>query len=95
MVSPSFILVEEYRGVMPVMHFDLYRLERVEEVYDLGLFEIDDGHKAIIVEWGDRLPEGILRPDIRVVLRITGGEGREILIEAPAELIRAVGKEEC
>jgi tRNA threonylcarbamoyladenosine biosynthesis protein TsaE len=94
-VSPSFILVEEYRGVMPVMHFDLYRLERVEEVYELGLFEVDDGHNVIIVEWGDRLPEGILRPDIRVILRITGGEGREILIEAPAELIRAVEKEEC
>ena len=93
-VSPSFILVEEYRGVVPVMHFDLYRLERVEEVYDLGLFEVDDGHNVIVVEWGDRLPEGILRPDIRVVLRVTGEEEREILIEAPGELIRAVEKEE-
>ena len=93
-VSPSFILVEEYRGVVPVMHFDLYRLERVEEVYDLGLFELDDGHNVIVVEWGDRLPEGILRPDIRVVLRVTGEEEREILIEAPGELIRAVEKEE-
>lgn len=92
-VSPSFILVEEYRGVVPVMHFDLYRLERVEEVYDLGLFEVDDGKNIIIVEWGDRLPEGILRPDVRVFLGIIGEEDREILIEAPAELTRAIGKE--
>ena len=92
-VSPSFILVEEYRGVVPVMHFDLYRLERVEEVLDLGLLEVDDGRNIIIVEWGDRLPDGLLRNDVRVVIKITAGEGREILIEAPSELIRAVGKD--
>ena len=92
-VSPSFILVEEYRGVIPVMHFDLYRLERLEEVYDLGLLEVDDGHNIIIVEWGDRLPKGVIQTDIRVVLGITGGDGREIIIEAPAEFIRALEKE--
>ena len=93
-VSPSFILVEEYRGVVPVMHFDLYRLERLDEVYDLGLLEVDDGHNIIIVEWGDRLPKGVIRHDIRVVMSITGREGRETLIEAPAELIGALEKEE-
>lgn len=89
-VSPSFILVEEYRGIVPVMHFDLYRLERVEEVYDLGLLELDDGRNIIVVEWGDRLPEAIFRPDIRAILRIIGEDAREIRIEAPEELVRAL-----
>lgn len=82
-VSPSFILVEEYAGDLPVMHFDLYRLELVQEVLDIGFLEAMDGGNVVIVEWGDKLPEGMLQPDIRIVLRITGEEEREITIEAP------------
>jgi tRNA threonylcarbamoyladenosine biosynthesis protein TsaE len=92
-VSPSFILVEEYAGDLPVMHFDLYRLEQVQEVFDIGLLEAMNGGNVVIVEWGDRLPEGLLRPDIRIVLRITGEEQREIAIEAPVpflELLQGV-----
>ena len=81
-LSPSFILVEEYRGDLPVLHFDLYRLEEMHEVEELGLYEAVDGRNVIIVEWGDRLPEGALQPDVRLVLRITGTERREIAVEA-------------
>ena len=82
-VSPSFILVEEYAGDLPVMHFDLYRLELVQEVIDIALLDSMDGRNVIIVEWGDKLPEGMLQPDIGIMLRITGEGEREISIAAP------------
>ncbi|UCF04306.1 MAG: tRNA (adenosine(37)-N6)-threonylcarbamoyltransferase complex ATPase subunit type 1 TsaE [bacterium] len=93
-LSPSFILVEEYRGELPVFHFDLYRLTELHEVEELGLYDAVDGKNVVIVEWGDRLPEETLQIDVRLTLRITGPETREIGIETWTELIEAlVGRE--
>ena len=86
-VSPSFILVEEYRGVFPVLHFDLYRLLELREVEDIGLFDAIDGRNVVIVEWGDRIPEGAVRYDVRVHLAVRGASDREIRLEAPARLL--------
>jgi tRNA threonylcarbamoyladenosine biosynthesis protein TsaE len=88
-VSPSFILVEEYRGVFPVLHFDLYRLDALGEVEGIGLYEAIDGRNVVLVEWGDRLPEGTIRYDARVHLAIRGGGTREIRLEAPRPLVEA------
>lgn len=89
-VSPSFILVEEYEGDLPVLHFDLYRLELVQEVLDIGLLDAMDGGNVVIVEWGDKLPEGMLQPDIRILLRITGELEREIAIEGPGPFLDSI-----
>ncbi len=89
-VSPSFILVEEYSGDLPVLHFDLYRLELVQEVLDIGLLDVMNGGNVVIVEWGDRLPEGMLQPDVRILLRITGELEREIAIEAPVPFLESL-----
>lgn len=52
--SPSFTLINEYNGRLPLAHVDLYRLEKGEE-YDLGLSEyLDDGF-VMVIEWPDRL----------------------------------------
>lgn len=56
MASPSFVLVREYAGPVPVFHVDLYRLERREEIDALGLEELGDGEGIVIVEWADRAP---------------------------------------
>ncbi|MCK4236441.1 MAG: tRNA (adenosine(37)-N6)-threonylcarbamoyltransferase complex ATPase subunit type 1 TsaE [Candidatus Krumholzibacteria bacterium] len=89
-VSPSFILVEEYSGDFNILHFDLYRLDRFEEVERVGLFDAVDGRNVVIVEWGDKLPEGSLVPDVRLIMRIAKGEEREIIIEACKELTGAI-----
>ena len=53
--SPTFTLVRTYPGRVPLVHADVYRLERVQEVIDLGLPELlDEGGGAVaVVEWGD------------------------------------------
>jgi tRNA threonylcarbamoyladenosine biosynthesis protein TsaE len=88
--SPSFVLAEEYTGAVPVLHFDLYRLESVDEVARIGLFDAIDGANVVIVEWGDRLPAGSLDADVRIVMEITGDRSRGIAIEAPARFLEAL-----
>ncbi len=53
-VSPSFVLMREYKGRLPLYHVDLYRLEQVEEVADLGLDDYLYGEGVCVVEWADR-----------------------------------------
>jgi len=61
--SPTFTLVQFYDGpAFPVAHFDLYRLTRPEEAYELGLDEaLDDG--AAVIEWPERLGKAALPAD--------------------------------
>ncbi len=52
--SPSFVLMKEYlAGRYPLIHMDVYRLERMQEVVDLGYDEFLDPSHIVVVEWGD------------------------------------------
>ena len=58
-VSPTFTLVRQYRGARPIYHMDVYRLNRIQEVIDLGVEELFDPDGVTFVEWGDVI-EGLL-----------------------------------
>lgn len=68
-VSPTFVLVREYRGEMPIYHIDVYRLERLQEVHDLGFEDFLGPGGLVFVEWGDAiealLPDSHLRIELR------------------------------
>lgn len=53
--SPTFALIHEYPGRLPMYHLDLYRLGSIEEIEDLGLDEMMYGQGVTIIEWPDRL----------------------------------------
>ena len=69
--SPSFVLVREYRGKLPLYHIDLYRLDRIEEVTQLGLDDYLYGNGVCVVEWADKglgvLPEEHLLIEMQIV----------------------------
>jgi len=75
--SPTFTLVQFYEGPrLKVAHFDLYRLARPEEAYEIGLDEaLDDG--AAVIEWPERL-QGRLPPDRLDVEIAIAGAGRSV-----------------
>ena len=58
-VSPTFTLVREYDGRVHVVHVDVYRLDRINDVLDLGFDEFVDGSAVVFVEWGD-VVQGLL-----------------------------------
>ena len=53
--SPTFTLVNEYRGKVPVFHIDLYRIDSSHELEDLGLEEVFSSEGISIVEWAEKL----------------------------------------
>jgi tRNA threonylcarbamoyladenosine biosynthesis protein TsaE len=83
--SPTFVLVKEYVGRLTIAHADVYRLERIQDVVDLGLEEIADGRALLLVEWGDAVEE--LLPDDRLRVELTNEdptgahEARRVVIE--------------
>ncbi len=53
--SPSYTLLNIHQGTLPLYHFDLYRLARVDDLADLGYDEIAEGDGLTLVEWADRM----------------------------------------
>jgi tRNA threonylcarbamoyladenosine biosynthesis protein TsaE len=76
--SPTFILVAEYVGRLPLYHVDLYRTASVDEIRGLGLEEMLDGEGLTVIEWAEKA-EALL-PDraVRVHIHGVGDEPREI-----------------
>ncbi|WP_409019321.1 tRNA (adenosine(37)-N6)-threonylcarbamoyltransferase complex ATPase subunit type 1 TsaE [Brevundimonas vesicularis] len=76
--SPTFTLVQFYESDPPIAHFDLYRLSRPDEAFEIGLDEaLDEG--CALIEWPERLgedPARFLGPDILTITLAEAGEGR-------------------
>lgn len=84
-VSPTFTIVNEYRkGDMPLFHFDVYRLECEDDLYDIGWEDYLAGGGVCIVEWSTIVPGCFHMPHYRVVITkdsSVGDDFRQIAIE--------------
>lgn len=78
--SPSFVLINEYRGRLPVYHFDIYRLNNIQEVVDLGYEEYFYGNGVTIIEWADKIKELLPKKCIMVNLKVISENERKINI---------------
>ena len=78
--SPTFALVNQYEGSeCRIYHFDFYRIDRIEEVFDLGYEEYFYSGDLWLVEWPEKIEP--LIPDDAMVVRITVGDDEQRIFE--------------
>jgi tRNA threonylcarbamoyladenosine biosynthesis protein TsaE len=73
--SPTFTLIREYAGPVPLFHVDLYRLDSPQQLDDIGLDEILDRSGIVLIEWAERA--GPYLPDRHLWIAITFGAGED------------------
>lgn len=83
--SPTFVLIQEYDGPLPIYHFDAYRLQNETEFADLGAHEYFDSAGVCLVEWADRVPRALPRERLEVHITILGPEARRLDLTAHGE----------
>ena len=78
--SPTFTIVNEYEGGrLPLFHFDLYRLEDPEELFDIGWEDYLARGGVCAVEWSERGGELLGEDAVRVDIRRGGGENQRVI----------------
>jgi tRNA threonylcarbamoyladenosine biosynthesis protein TsaE len=81
-VSPTFVLVQEYRGRRTIYHFDAYRIADDDEFLELGPDEYFEAGQLVLVEWADRVERLLPRERLELHFEVTAPERRRIEIRA-------------
>jgi tRNA threonylcarbamoyladenosine biosynthesis protein TsaE len=81
-LSPTFMLLREYDGDLPVHHVDAYRLAGPVELEDLGLDEVLAPDAVAFVEWADRVAAALPESWLELVLHIRDDDTREVDVHA-------------
>lgn len=68
--SPTFNIIKEYTGRLPVYHFDLYRIAHVDEMYDIGYEEYFYGSGVCIIEWASQIRELIPEEHLWIEIKL-------------------------
>lgn len=82
--SPTFALVHEYPGRVPIYHFDVYRLPNLQAFLDLGAEDYFRGDGVCLVEWADRVEPALPNDCLRIKLA-HDGDGRRMIIDCDHE----------
>ena len=78
--SPTFVLISEYNGRLPLFHMDLYRIDKLDDLDELGLIEHFEGDGLTVVEWADRLPENSNLDVLQIYIERQKDESRQMTL---------------
>ena len=79
--SPTFTLVSEYEGKLPLYHFDVYRLDTVEDFLNIGSEEMMYGEGVCAIEWSEKIESALPKDAIIIDIEILTPETRKITIK--------------
>jgi tRNA threonylcarbamoyladenosine biosynthesis protein TsaE len=83
-VSPTFTLVHEHAGTLPLFHADLYRLEDPRQIAELGLDDYAARGGVLAVEWAERAGDALPPGAVTIRIEVTGSGTRRITVTPPA-----------
>lgn len=89
-VSPTFVLINQYQGQRTIYHFDVYRLRDGDEFEQLGPAEYFDAGGLTLIEWADRVLDWLPAERFEVRLEVTGPLSRRLVITSPSAANEAV-----
>ncbi len=81
--SPTFTIVNEYDGALPLFHFDMYRIESEDELFELGWDDYMESGGIIAAEWSDKITHSLPENTVFVRIEKTGENSRSINISFP------------
>lgn len=81
--SPTFVLVNEYPGRVPVFHLDAYRLRSEGELFEIGWDEMLEAGGVVLLEWADRVPGAVPAGAITVRFEQLPGDARRLEFSHP------------
>src|SRR5580693_7392852 len=81
-VSPTFVLIQEYGGRRKIYHIDAYRLRDDDEFQQLGPDEYFESDGLVLIEWADRVERSLPREHVEICVEVTGSESRRFEIRA-------------
>jgi len=80
--SPTYAIMNEYPGSVPVYHFDFYRLTSADEIAELGFDDFFTGSGVCIAEWSERLGEMLPQDHLGITFEHAGDDHRRIRFES-------------
>ncbi len=81
-VSPTFVILQNYPGRIPLRHLDLYRVNALRELDDIGYEEVYEGEGVCVVEWCERVKETIPKRGLLITIEILDARTRRLYLHA-------------
>ena len=78
--SPSFVLVKEYKGKVPLFHFDIYRLNNLKDIEEIGYEDYLARKGVVVIEWSEKMSRILPKGRLDIALKIKGANERVISI---------------
>ncbi len=88
--SPTFVIQKEYKGRVPLYHFDVYRLDHPDEMEQVGYREYFYGEGVSVVEWADKIRELLPDEHLEINLSVKSGTERECELKAFGERYKRI-----
>jgi len=79
--SPTFALINEYRGKLNIYHFDMYRIESMDDLETTGFFDYPAEDSVFVIEWSENIREALPENTIYINIERIDDETREITVE--------------